>query len=152
MSEIVIRRAEDADVPAIVALRSEWTQEWGGAADDPGFAERFADWFERESPRRVTWLAEADGRAVGMMNLSVFDRMPRPGQAPSSWGYLANAFVLAAYRNRGIGGKLLAALLGYADANHFARVVLSPSQRAIPLYQRAGFAPADSLLLRALPG
>jgi GNAT superfamily N-acetyltransferase len=148
---IVIRRAGDADLAAIVALRFEWTQEWDGAADDPGFAERFADWFERESARRITWLAEADGRAVGMMNLAVFDRMPRPGQPPSCWGYLANAFVLSAFRNRGIGGKLLDALLGYADANGFARVVLSPSQRAVPFYERAGFVPADTLLLRTLP-
>ena len=148
----MIRRAGNTDLPAIVALRSEWTQEWDGAADDPGFAGRLADWFARESGRRITWLAEADGRAVGMMNLAVFDRMPRPGRAPSCWGYLGNAFVLAAYRNRGIGGQLLEALLGYADANHFARVVLSPSQRAIPFYERAGFTPADSLLLRTLPG
>jgi len=148
----VIRQATDADLPAVAALRSEWTHDWDGAADDPGFAGRFAAWFERESPRRVTWLAEVGGRPVGMMNLAVFDRMPRPGQPPSSWGYLANAFVLAAYRNQGIGGKLLEALLGYADGNGFARVVLSPSQRAIPFYQRAGFAPADSLLLRSQPG
>jgi len=152
VTNIVIRQAGAADLAAIAALRSEWTQEWGGETDDPGFSERFADWFERESSRRVTWLAEADGRAVGMMNLAVFDRMPRPGQAPSSWGYLANAFVHGAYRNRGIGGKLLTALLGYADANRFARVVLSPSERAIPFYERAGFAPAESLLLRTLPG
>jgi GNAT superfamily N-acetyltransferase len=152
VTDIVIRRAGDADLAAIAALRSEWTLEWDGAADDPGFAQRFAEWFERESERRITWLAETDGRAVGMMNLAVFDRMPRPGQAPSSWGYLANAFVLSAYRDRGIGGKLLDALLGYADAHHFARVVLSPSQRAIPFYERAGFEPANSLLLRTLPG
>jgi GNAT superfamily N-acetyltransferase len=152
VADIVIRRAGDADLTAITALRSEWTLEWDGAAADPGFARRFAEWFERESERRITWLAEVDGRAVGMMNLAVFDRMPRPGEPPSSWGYLANAFVLPAYRDRGIGGKLLGALLGYADAHRFARVVLSPSQRAIPFYERAGFAPANSLLLRALPG
>jgi len=152
VTNIVIRQAGEADLAAVAALRSEWTREWDGAAEDPGFAQRLAEWFERESSRRVTWLAEDEGRAIGMMNLAVFDRMPRPGRAPSSWGYLANAFVLSAYRNRGIGGKLLHTLLGYADANRFARVVLSPSERAIPFYERAGFAPAQSLLLRTLPG
>jgi GNAT superfamily N-acetyltransferase len=149
VTDIVIRQAGNADVPALAALRREWTREWGGAGDDPGFAERFAAWFEQETARRITWLAEVDGGAVGMVNLTVFERMPQPGRAPSRWGYLANAFVLAAFRDRGIGGRLLDALLGYADEHDFARVVLNPSARAIPLYRRAGFEPASALLVRA---
>ena len=71
----------------------------------------------------------------------------RPGRARARWGYLGNAFVLAAYRNRGIGGQLLDAVLGHAREQGFARVVLSPTERAIPFYQRAGFAPADELMV-----
>ena len=151
MTEVVIRQAEDADLAAVALLRRQWTQEQGGASDDPGFDERFAAWFARESSRRIIWLAEADGGLVGMMNLVVFERMPRPGRAPSRWGYLGNAFVLAAYRNQGIGGQLLSALLGYADEKGFVRVVLSPSERSVPLYERAGFGPADALMLRTPP-
>jgi GNAT superfamily N-acetyltransferase len=148
VTDIVIRRAGEADVPALAALRRDWTDEWGGAADDAGFSDRFAEWFEHETARRVTWLAETDGAAVGMVNLTVFERMPQPGRAPSRWGYLANAFVLAVYRDRGIGGRLLDALLTYADEHDFARVVLNPSARAVPLYLRAGFQPASALLVR----
>ena len=86
MTEAVIRQAEVADLAAIALLRRQWTQEQGGACDDPGFDERLATWFARESSRRIIWLAEADGRLVGMMNLVVFERMPRPGRAPSRWG------------------------------------------------------------------
>jgi GNAT superfamily N-acetyltransferase len=148
VTEVMIRRAGHADLAAIAKLRSEWVQERDGRVDDPGFDDRLAAWFAAESARRIAWLAEADGRAVGMMNLAVFERMPSPGRAPSRWGYLGNAFVLAAYRDQGIGGKLLAALLGYADENGFARVVLSPSERSVPFYRRAGFRPASALLLR----
>jgi GNAT superfamily N-acetyltransferase len=144
VTDNVIRRARDADAVALAALRSEWTRERGGAGDDPGFA----TWFEQERGRRVTWLAETDGRVVGMVNLAVFERMPQPGRLPSRWGYLANAFVLAGYRNQGIGGRLLNALLSYADEHDCARVVLNPSQRSIPLYQRVGFQPASALLVR----
>ncbi|HEY2642039.1 MAG TPA: GNAT family N-acetyltransferase [Streptosporangiaceae bacterium] len=151
MTGIVIRRATNADLPDVIRLRSLSTHEQDGDVQDDGFDDRFAAWFAGESSRRITWLAEADGRAVGMMNLAVFDRMPRPGQPPSRWGYLGNAFVLADYRNQGIGGRLIGALLEYADENDFARVVLSPSQRSIPFYERAGFVPADALLLRT-PG
>ncbi|MGH3302477.1 MAG: GNAT family N-acetyltransferase [Streptosporangiaceae bacterium] len=151
MTDIVIRRALDADVAALGALRREWTREWGGAGYDPGFGQRFAAWFEQDGARRVTWLAAEGDRAVGMVNLAVFDRMPQPGRVPSRWGYLANAFVLAAYRNRGVGGRLLDALLSYADEHGFARIVLNPSQRAIPFYERAGFGSASALLVRTPP-
>ena len=46
---------------------------------------------------------------------------------------------------------LVEAVLSYADAQGFARIVLSPSQRSIPFYRRAGFGPADALLLREHP-
>ena len=59
--------------------------------------------------------------------------------------------MLAAYRNEGIGGQLLRALLGYADEEGFVRVVLSPSERSVPFYERAGFGPADGLMLRTPP-
>ena len=152
MTEVVIRRAQNADLPAIIRLRCEWTRELDGDVEDPAFDERFAAWFSRESSRRITWLAEADGRVVGMMNLAVFERMPRPGRPPSHWGYLGNAFVQGAYRNQGVGRKLIHALLNYADDNGFERIVLSPSEPSVPFYERAGFGPADALLLRNAPG
>jgi GNAT superfamily N-acetyltransferase len=105
-----------------------------------------------EASRRLTWLAQDEGRAVGMMNLVVFERMPRPGPDPGRWGYLANAYVRPDYRNQGIGARLVDAILTYADDRGFARVVLSPSQRAIPFYRRAGFGPADALLSRERRG
>ena len=68
------------------------------------------------------------------------------------WGYLANAFVLAAHRDRGVGSLLLRALLGYADEQRFVRVVLRPSQRAIPFYRRLGFTADNDLMVRHRPG
>lgn len=146
-TEALIRRAEDADLPALARLRRESTVEQDGDGADPSFEERFSAWYARESSGRIIWLAEVDGRLVGAMNLSVFERMPRPGRAPSRWGYLGNAFVLAAYRNQGIGRQLLDALLRHASEHSFARVVLSPSERSIPFYGRAGFGPAAALML-----
>jgi len=148
MTEVLIRLAGDHDGAAVARLRREWTAEQEGDRTDPSFDERLTAWLERERSRRIVWLAIADGRPVGMMNLAIFERMPRPGRAPSQWGYLGNAFVLAAYRNQGIGGQLVGAVLSYADENGFARVVLSPSERSIPFYERAGFRAADGLMLR----
>jgi GNAT superfamily N-acetyltransferase len=151
MSDAVIRRADDSDLSAISRLRSEWTQEQEGELADPAFEERLAAWFAQESERRIVWLAEVDGRPVGMMNLAVFERMPRPGRPPSRWGYLGNAFVLSAYRDRGIGAQLIDTVLDYADGNGFVRLVLSPTCRSVSFYERAGFGPASTLMLRTPP-
>jgi len=148
MATPVIRLAGPQDAPALAALRRAWTAEQHGPVDDPGFEARFLDWYERESARRFAWLAEVGGEMAGMINLAVFERMPQPGREPGSWGYLANSFVLAAHRNQGIGSRLLAALLAHADAHGYVRVVLSPSPRSVPFYQRAGFAQGTELMVR----
>ena len=148
----VIRIAGHADGPAIAALRRTWTAEDHGDVADEGFEARFLDWYERESGRRICWLGEVSGEPVGMMNLAIFERMPRPGHDDAgTWGYLANAFVLAPYRNRGVGARLLAALLAHADDHGYLRVVLRPSERAIPFYQRAGFTADGGFLIRYAP-
>ena len=97
MTDALIRRAEHADLAAIIQLRREWTQEQDGDIAAPDFDEHLAAWFARESSRRIMWLAEEGGRPVGMMNLAIYERMPRPGRALSRWGYLGNAL-----RPRGI--------------------------------------------------
>jgi GNAT superfamily N-acetyltransferase len=144
----VIRVANSADGPSMAALRRRWTAEDHGDVEDEGFEARFLDWYERQSARRISWLAEVSGEPVGMMNLVVFERMPRPGRDSGTWGYLANAFVLGPYRNQGVGRLLLDALLAYADARDYIRVVLRPSGRAIPFYLRAGFTADGGFLVR----
>jgi GNAT superfamily N-acetyltransferase len=152
--------ATEADVASLAALRRAWSD----PADDPEYEQRFAQWWERESRRRLTWLAREDGAAVGMLNMAVFERMPRPmglpesvsasavrpGRQASQWGYIANVFVLAEHRNRGVGRRLLDAAVDHARSNAYVRLVLSPSERSIPFYRRAGFRAADELLVMPL--
>jgi GNAT superfamily N-acetyltransferase len=149
---VEVRRAALADVPALAALRRAWVEENAGEpVDDDGFEDAFADWYAAEQDQRVTWLGVVEGRPVAMLNLLVFTRMPRPGMRPSHWGYLANFYVEPEHRSRGVGQALLDACTTYADEHDFVRIVLSPSERSVPLYLRAGFGPATSLLLRPDP-
>jgi GNAT superfamily N-acetyltransferase len=143
-----IRIADRSDGPAIAELRRAWTAEQQGDVIDDDYEARFLDWYERESDHRVSWLAEVSGRPAGMMNLVIFERMPRPGLETGTWGYLANAFVLAASRNQGIGGQILAAVIDYADQHQYVRIVLRPSERAVPFYRRSGFVPDGGFMVR----
>jgi GNAT superfamily N-acetyltransferase len=144
VSEVSIRLATDADVVVLIELRATWT----GKPADAAYVTAFEQWWQRERDQRVTWLAESGDRAVGMLNMLVFSRMPRPDRERSQWGYVANVFVLDEHRNAGIGRRLVDAATAYADQHGFARVVLSPSPRSVPFYERAGFGPATSLLVR----
>lgn len=150
-----VRRATAVDIPTIAALRAAWTGEYAGEEiQDDDFLPAFEEWFAREADQRITWLAEIDGLPVGMLNMLVFTRMPRPRlpgeNRPSQWAYIANVFVDAGQRNAGLGRRLLDAATAYAEEHGFARIVLSPSERSVPFYRRAGFASATSLLIKQL--
>jgi GNAT superfamily N-acetyltransferase len=142
---LVIRVAGGGDVAAIASLRAHWRP-----AEDPRFARRLAAWFAAEGDRRTTWLATLSDTPAGMGSLFEYRRMPQPGQPDTRWGYVGNLFVHEALRGRGIGSELLAKIVAAADARGYARLVLSPSERAVPFFQRAGFVAAGSheLLIR----
>jgi GNAT superfamily N-acetyltransferase len=157
-----VRRAARADSGRLAHLRHAWSSEQAGRPlVDDAFETTFEEWFSREHEQRVTWLAvtgEATTAAgagtaagdVGMLNLLVFTRMPRPERAVSRWGYVANAFVVPDWRNAGVGRLLLDAAVTYAREQGFVRLVLSPSERSVPFYARAGFRPATSLMVHPL--
>lgn len=149
----LVRMAGDADVGVLAALRAEWVAEWdcqrAATSGDPDYPERFAEWFAAERGRRLTWLAESGG-VVGMLNLVVFRRMPKPGRSSTEWGYVSNVYVSPPARRLGLGTALLEEALRYCRARQYARVVLSPSEQARAMYARAGFSPATELMVLAL--
>ena len=148
MSEATVRQASDVDVAALVALRRRSREEDTGPIDDPDFESRWRRWYEQQRAHRVFFIAELDGEPIGTTNLLIYDRMPTPGQPAGQWGYLANMYVAAEHRDRGIGSQLMTALLDHARGLALDRVVLSPTQRSIPFYERGGFRPAHDLLVQ----
>jgi GNAT superfamily N-acetyltransferase len=151
LPDLVVRVADAGDVGAIASLRSLWS---AGAGEDPEFARRMAAWLAAEGDRRTTWLATLGDSPVGMASVFEYRRMPRPARPDSRWGYVSNMFVREDLRNRGIGSGLLTAIIAAADERCYARLVTSPSARALPFYRRAGFivpndtAGDDRLLVR----
>ncbi|PZS40003.1 MAG: GNAT family N-acetyltransferase [Pseudonocardiales bacterium] len=148
---VTTRRADEQDLPTLAALRRSWSEEQAGhPLYDDSFEEQFTHWYQTEAARRVIFLAEIDDAVVGMINLVIFERMPRPGRPASRWGYLSNAYVLASHRDHGVGTALLNTLVSDAHNRGCARIVLAPSDRSVPFYQRAEFGPATMLLARVL--
>jgi GNAT superfamily N-acetyltransferase len=151
-SDVDVRVAGADDVGAIAGLRAMWS---AGAGSDADFEQRMDDWLALEGARRTVWLATLAGTPVGMASMFEYRRMPRPGRPDSRWGYISNMFVREEHRNRAIGSALLTTIVAAADERGYARLVLSPSERALPFYRRAGFVVPDDaagdhrLLVRA---
>lgn len=96
------------------------------------------------SPRQF-FVAEDGGELIGMLNLMIFERMPKPGKESSRWVYLGNVYVLPEFRNAGIGGRLVDASIQFSQSIKAVRMVLSPSAESRDFYARLGFEPAGEL-------
>jgi GNAT superfamily N-acetyltransferase len=150
-----VRVAGEGDLAVVAALRAHWTPD---AKPDDDFEEQLAEWLAAEGDRRTVWLAFLDDEPAGLASVFEYRRMPRPGRMDSRWGYVSNMFVREDFRGRGIGSALLASLIEAADARGYARLILSPTLRAVPFYERAGFVVPDEragednrLLVRPVP-
>jgi GNAT superfamily N-acetyltransferase len=122
-----------------------------GIAEPAGFHGQFARWFESHGHRFTIIVAEAGERLVGTVWLERIERVPRPSELdPAALGYVTFTFVESPHRNRGVGAAMLERLRAVAVESACAVLIVWPSERSIPLYQRSGFASAPDLLEQRL--
>jgi GNAT superfamily N-acetyltransferase len=89
---------------------------------------------------RVTFIAELDGRWVGLATGLAAD-------SDRSQTMLVGMFVDGMARRRGVGGALIEAVVGWARALGALRLTLwatATNQAAIALYRRCGFQPTGA--------
>jgi GNAT superfamily N-acetyltransferase len=141
---LTVREGTADDNTGLARLRAIWAAEQDPSGEeDPDFKRVFLDW-AKANPRQV-FVAEEDGELIGMLNVMVFHRMPKPAKAASCWVYFGNVYVLPQHRNAGIGGQLIRAGIEFSRSIGAARIVLSPSAQSRNLYERHGFKPAEEL-------
>jgi GNAT superfamily N-acetyltransferase len=134
---------DEGDVAELVRLRVDWSRSQG-LEPTPDFAERFGAWWARQSGHRVAWLARpADGgAAVGMANVTVFERMPKPGKADARWAYVGNVWVDVEHRRRGVGAALMADVVQWCrDAGMHATGRAQPERDVTAVVPRARVPP-----------
>jgi GNAT superfamily N-acetyltransferase len=113
--------------------------------EDRGTYERFiADFVdvheaEWKSNEVTHWVAVNGARIVAVMSVAIVRKIPRPGNLHGRWGYLANSYALPEVRNAGVGSQLLAAITSWAIGESLELLVVWPSDKAYPFYERAGF-------------
>lgn len=126
--------------------------------DDRGPCERFIAAFldvheaEWKSNEGIHWVAVDGARIVAVMSIVIVRKLPRPGDLHGRWEYLANSYALPEVRNAGVGSQLLAAIERWAIGENLELLVVWPSEKAYPFYERAGFRRyPDPVVLRLAP-
>ncbi len=142
MPEIQIRRAMLADGAELARLRWDFSDETlQERMPLAAFTAEYVAWFERAmaSGRWTFWLAVADERVLGTIFAETIDKVPRPALVGHRWAYITNVYVEPAYRNDGLGARLMRSVQAWAREEQLEFLLLWPSKRAVPFYLRAGF-------------
>ncbi|MFY1577123.1 GNAT family N-acetyltransferase [Verrucosispora sp. WMMD703] len=134
---MIVRRAGVADVAALAELRGI----------DGNTLRAYADWVAAHAQTHLPFVAEIDGLVVGAAWLHVAQRVPGNGALERWYGDIQSVEVRAEYRNRGIGGALMAAILAEARSRGLLHVTVHSGRRAVEFYLRNGFTQHRQTLL-----
>ncbi len=94
----------------------------------------------------VARLGDCEPEVVGMAWLAFVARVPRPGDTTRRSADVQSVFVLPEQRGRRIGSALVRAATEHALHLGARRVTVQSSRRAVPVYERLGFASSRELL------
>ena len=136
-----------ADNPHLVAAVGElrW-REWGRPPEPTDLA-WWVEMTRREAGREalpVTWVAiDAAGLVVGAVGLGEFDIAERRDRSPWVLGLVVDA----QRRGAGSGGRLLAALTAWAQAQGYAEIWVATGGRAVAFYRKHGWEPVEEVAL-----
>lgn len=113
------------------------------------FAVDLATWWTDHSNSHTAFVARsADSEVVGMAWLALVPRVPRPGTTDRRSADIQSLFVVPEQRGKGIGSVLVQAASEHAGRLGASRVTVSSGHKAVPLYERLGFASSPQLLQR----
>jgi len=100
------------------------------------------------------WIAETlDATvplAIGAVWLQLIEKIPNPVVEKETHAYVTNLYVLESARGEGAGSMLLEAAIGECTLRDVDTIILWPTPRSRPLYERYGFSTTDAVLARVL--
>lgn len=140
--DLIIRRADLADMEWLVKLRLDFlAEEFGDVTDQemlisdlvPYFTRRFLD------HSFVAIVAEAGGTLVGGAFLVIADAPPGPSFPNGRIGNVLNVLVYPPYRSRGAGRRIMDQLIAAARQEHVSTLRLAATDKGRALYQKLGF-------------
>jgi GNAT superfamily N-acetyltransferase len=136
-----IRAAEIADAAVLASLRYEFRAEMDPPTEPRhAFEQRMRTWWQgRLADQWRAWIAVDGDEPIGEIFLQIVEKVPNPIIEPERLGYITSLYVAPSHRNAAVGGALLDRALHDCRSAGLDTVVLWPSSRSRPLYQRRGF-------------
>jgi GNAT superfamily N-acetyltransferase len=113
------------------------------------FAAELSTWWAAHSDSHAAFVARLVGpETLGMAWVAFVPRVPRPGTTTRLSADIQSVFVLPEQRGRGVGSALVEAAAAHATQHRARRVTVHSGRKAVPLYERLGFASSRQLLQR----
>jgi GNAT superfamily N-acetyltransferase len=92
-----------------------------------------------EAGTSLAWVAD-EAEPTGSLVMHLVRRLPSPTSPTGREGYIVHVFVEGGRRDSGLGAALLAAAEAAGRELGLSRIRLHAVDRALPFYQRAGYA------------
>ncbi|GAA1242424.1 GNAT family N-acetyltransferase [Prauserella halophila] len=148
MDEMTIRAARDDELPLLAGMRWRWVIDRG---DEPAttrgeFVDTFVSWARTHSEEHHPLVVLRGDEIIGMAWLALQARVPSPHATDRVVGDLQCVYVTPEHRSAGYGDRLVEAVLTRAGELGLEWVTVHSSRRAVPAYERRGFAVSPRLL------
>ena len=90
----------------------------------------------KSNPNHVVFVAVVDGKVVGSTTMLIEPKFIHDG---GKVGHIEDVVVSKEYQGKGIGEKIIRALLEYAQKNNCYKTILDCSDEIKPFYEKIGF-------------
>ncbi|MFT8181232.1 GNAT family N-acetyltransferase [Mycobacteroides chelonae] len=146
---VVERRAELADIPALVQLRESMFSAMG-LPESSGWQVAAARWFARQldSPHVGVFVVELDGEVVSGAIGVIRDLIPSPTVPDGCEVSISNVCTLPTVRGHGYARMVFKAVLDWAQGQGAARAELMAVPAGRRLYESLGFTEVEHPAMR----
>ena len=139
---MIYRLASESDTRYLAELFWEHVDE--DELLDPGEKETYVRDCEANLSARLgndlyCWVVENEGRIISHANVIIAQKIPRPGKTIRKWGRLSTVRTIPEFRNQGIGSALIEKIKSWSYELGLEELLVGPSERSVPFYERAGF-------------
>jgi len=137
-----IRLATEADVAILSQMRFALRTKPENVETEKAFLERCTEWMRNhlENDSWRCWIVEEDDSIMGALWLQLVEKIPNPTSESEFFAYITNVFVKEWARGKGLGSKLLSEAFAFCEQQKVETVILWPTEKSRPLYERHGFA------------
>ncbi|GIH03163.1 N-acetyltransferase [Rhizocola hellebori] len=144
LDQLVTRLAGPDEAEILGGMRWAWSHEGDPdrGADSPGrseYVDTFADLARAHTDTHPAYLSFVEGEPVGMAWLALIARPPGVGQLNRYVGDIQSVYVAPQWRNRGVGGHLMATIIAESRARGLTNLSVRAGLRPRPFYHRIGF-------------